>query len=69
MTSPLHFAPQAYPGGRMLLMLGLHQAGAVFPPVGYPPDRLPWVWRFWLTSHGPARQEGREWNQMPEALT
>lgn len=39
---------ETYPGGRILLMLGEHKIGAVFPPCGDPPDRLPWVWRFWL---------------------
>jgi hypothetical protein len=57
--APLTFAPPAYPGGRILLMLGKHQAGAVFPPVGDPPDRLPWVWRLWLGSMGTAAPEGR----------
>ncbi len=51
MTTPLIFAPPAYPGSRIVLMLGKHQIGAVFPPVGDPPDRLPWVWRFWLGGH------------------
>lgn len=59
MTQLLHFAPQTYPGERILLMLGKHQSGAVFPPVGNPPDRLPWVWRFWLGSSGTACPEGR----------
>jgi hypothetical protein len=59
MTSPLTFVPQSYPGGRILLRLGKHDVGAVFPPVGSPPDRLPWVWRFWLGSSGTASPEGR----------
>lgn len=59
MTLPLTFSPQTYPGARILLMLGQHQAGAVFPPVGKPQDRLPWVWRFWLGSSGTACPEGR----------
>lgn len=56
MTSPLNFAPQSYPGGRILLMLGKHEVGAVFPPCGSPPDRLPWVWRFWTIGNGLWRQ-------------
>lgn len=58
MTAPLTFH-QPHPGGRILLMLGEHQAGAVFPPVGQPQDRLPWVWRFWLGSLGTTCPEGR----------
>jgi hypothetical protein len=50
MTAPLTFH-QPYPGGRMVLRLGKHDVGAVFPPAGSPPDRLPWVWRFWLGGH------------------
>ena len=48
---PLTFA-ETYPGGRILLMLGQHQAGAVFPPAvaSDKTDRHPWVWRFWLTT-------------------
>lgn len=59
MTAPLTFAPQAYPGGRILMMLGQHEVGAVFPPVGNPPDRLPWVWRLWLGGPGDSRHHGR----------
>jgi hypothetical protein len=46
MTAPLTFH-QPHPGGRILLMLGQHQVGAVFPPnTG---DGSPqWHWRFWL---------------------
>lgn len=36
------------PQGRILLMSGAVAVGAVFPPVGQPRDRLPWVWRLWL---------------------
>lgn len=52
MTHPLTFAPQSYPGGRILLMLGQHQIGAVFPPAvtSDKTDRHPWVWRLWLTT-------------------
>lgn len=39
---------QPYPGGRILLMCGQVQAGAVFPPAGTPHDRRPWVWRLWI---------------------
>lgn len=46
----LTFIPSTCPGGRILLRLGQHDIGAVFPPVGNPPARLRWVWRFWLTS-------------------
>lgn len=75
MTLPLTFA-DTYPGGRILLMLGQHQAGAIFPPWGEGQDRLPWVWRWWLggtiaTKEGRAKTElaaknailaeGREW--------
>lgn len=42
---------QDYPGGRMLARLGRVDVGAVFPPAGDPPDRLPWVWRLWLGGH------------------
>jgi hypothetical protein len=51
MTAPILKWSQAYPGGRMLAQLGRVDAGAVFPPCGTPPDRLPWVWRFWLAGH------------------
>lgn len=53
----LTFAPPAYQGGRMILMLGQHQIGAVFPPCTIdPPERNPWAWRFWLTT---TAKEGR----------
>lgn len=51
MTPTLTFH-QDYPGGRMVLMLGQHQIGAVFPPAGTPRDRHPWCWRFWLNGPG-----------------
>jgi hypothetical protein len=42
---------QPHPGGRILLMLGQHKIGAVFPPaVTDKTERHPWVWRFWLTT-------------------
>jgi hypothetical protein len=38
-------------GGRILLHLGQHQIGAVFPPaVTDKTERHPWVFRFWLTT-------------------
>lgn len=39
---------QPQPGSRILLMLGNHQCGAVFPPCGSGHGRYPWVWRWWL---------------------
>jgi len=46
---------QPHPSGRILLMLGQHQVGAVFPPaVTDKTERQPWVWRFWLGSLGTA---------------
>ena len=58
MTS-LTFA-STYPGGRILLMLGQHQAGAVFPPC--PTEGGKWLWRWWLgglteTKEGSAKSE------------
>lgn len=48
MTAPLIFT-QAYPGGRILLMMGQHQVGAVFPPPRVTTITRPdWLWRFWL---------------------
>ena len=49
MTHPLTFAPQTYPGDRMVLMLGHQKIGAVFPPAvtSDKTDRHPWVWRLW----------------------
>jgi len=58
MTAPLTFA-ETYPGGRILLMLGEHKIGAVFPPCGDPPNRLPWVWRWWLGGSSCVAKEGR----------
>lgn len=60
MTATLTFAPQAYPGGRILLMLGKHQIGAVFPP-----DGEPGVWRslFWLNSPFTAREQHHKTEQ------
>lgn len=55
--APIRFIPSDYPGGRILLMCGQVQAGAVFPPVGDPPGKQPWVWRFWLG--GQPTKEGR----------
>lgn len=56
MTLQLTFAPQTYPGGRILLMLGQHQVGAVFPPAGYPDVAMgPWHWRFFLPGDGISR--------------
>ena len=47
---------QPHPGGRILLMLGQHQAGAVFPPC--PTEGGRWLWRWWLG--GPTgMKEGR----------
>lgn len=77
MTHSLTFH-QPHPGGRILLMLGQHQAGAVFPPCGAHQHHLPWVWRWWLgapiiSREGRAKTElaaknailsvGREWLQ------
>lgn len=43
---------QSYPGGRIVLMLGQHEVGAVFPPAGEGQHRHPWAWRFWLNNLG-----------------
>lgn len=56
MTLTFH---QAHPGGRILLMLGEHQVGAVFPPGGVADPGLIWRWSFWLGAHGTAYREGR----------
>lgn len=47
--APLAFT-QPYPSGRILLMLGEHQVGAVFPPPTnvHKIHRRVWRWRFWL---------------------
>jgi hypothetical protein len=58
MTLALTFT-ETYAGGRILLNLGEHKVGAVFPPCGDPPDRLPWVWRFWLNGSDTVAKEGR----------
>jgi len=55
MTAPLIFH-QPHPGGRILLMLGQHQIGAVFPPCG----ETYWRWHFWLSSRAASTiREGR----------
>lgn len=56
-NAPLTFH-QPHPGGRILLMLGEHQIGAVFPPCGEGQHRHPWAWRFWLGSMGTTAREG-----------
>lgn len=62
MTTALTFS-QPYPGGRILLMLGVHQIGAVFPPPNVTTLIRPdWLWRFWLggvtaTKEGRAKTE------------
>ncbi len=52
---------QPHPGGRILLMLGEHQVGAVFPPrIVTTPPRPVWEWRFWLAqfpTEGKAKTE------------
>lgn len=58
MTASLAFT-ETYPGGRILLMLGQHHVGAVFPPCGEGQDRHPWVWRFWLNGSSTVAKEGR----------
>lgn len=46
--TPFTFA-DTYPGGRILLMLGQHDVGAVFPPPNVTTlNRPDWLWRFWL---------------------
>lgn len=55
--APIRFLPSDYPGGRILLMCGQVQAGAVFPPAGSNPGKHPWVWRFWI--RGYPTKEGR----------
>lgn len=56
MTTLLTFAA-TYPGGRILLMLGQHEVGAVFPPCRDAIGGQPWLWRFWLDRSG--AKEGR----------
>lgn len=47
---------QPYPGGRILLMLGQHQIGAVFPPPNVTTLTRPvWRWIFWLPGDGISR--------------
>ena len=47
-NQPLTFT-QEHPGGRVLLMLGEHKIGAVFPPPKVTTLTRPdWLWRFWL---------------------
>jgi hypothetical protein len=41
MTAPPLAFSETYPSGRILLMLGQHQVGAVFPPCGEGQDRHP----------------------------
>lgn len=71
----IHFIPPQYEGGRILLMCGQIEAGAVFPPVGSNPSRHPWVWRFWLGGidarndrHGRAATEEAAKAALVEAL-
>lgn len=57
MTAPLTFH-QPHPGGRILLNMGQHQVGAVFPPSSTERSSQPWLWRWWLG--GPTgTREGR----------
>lgn len=47
---------QPHPGGRILLMLGEHQIGAVFPPPNKTTMARPvWRWSFWLPGDGLSR--------------
>jgi hypothetical protein len=46
----LAFAPQDYAGGRIVLMLGSHQIGAIFPNAAH--GATNWNWAFWLGSRG-----------------
>lgn len=64
---------QQYPGGRMVIMLGQVEVGAVFPPVGHPQDRNPWAWRLWIGGHlsppnGRAKTEQAAKNALTAAL-
>lgn len=49
----IRFQQPEYPGGRHVLMCGNVAVGAVFPPVGSPPNQ--WRWRVWTadTVHAP----------------
>lgn len=49
------WVPPTYPGDRRLARLGAVDVGAVFPPVGTPRDRHPWVWRCWLAGVSEAK--------------
>ena len=51
------FIPADYDGGRIVLMSGRIDVGAVFPPVGNNPGRYPWSWRMWIRF--PHSKEGR----------
>jgi hypothetical protein len=50
------FVEPTYPRGRILLMSGQVDVGAVFPPCGQPPNQ--WAWRLWITPDTQAR-DGR----------
>lgn len=54
----LTFAPPDYAGGRMVLMLGQHQIGAIFPPASDSAYAGKWNWGFWLGSTGTAWKAG-----------
>lgn len=59
MTASLTFT-QPHQGGRILLMLGEHQVGAVFPPSAVDLGRRRPVWRWsWWLSNGPRMREGQ----------
>lgn len=58
MADPIRFLPPGYEGDRRLLVCGQVTFGAVFPPVGQPRDRLPWVWRLWING-GTVATDGR----------
>lgn len=56
MTAPLTFH-QPHPGGRILLMLGEHQVGAVFPPPTDTTRPHPyWRWSWWLCGYLSCRE-------------
>lgn len=48
----VRFAAPTYSGGRHCLLCGSVTVGAVFPPVGHPPNK--WAWRVWVTASGQA---------------
>ncbi len=51
---------QPHPGGRILLMLGQHQIGAVFPPPKVTTLQRPmWEWIFWLSSASACSPNGK----------